>query len=139
VQVFLSAVRRADAVILASPGYHGTLSGMIKNALDYLEDLRADARPYLDGMPVGCVAVAYGWQATTSTLQSLRTTVHALRGWPSPMGAAINASAVVFGPSGEFADDSSLFQLQLVGRQVTEFALLRARWSQVALVTGSPA
>jgi hypothetical protein len=55
------------------------------------------------------------------------------------MGAAINAAAMVFGPSGELADESSLFQLQLVGRQVTEFALLRTRWSQVALATGRTA
>ncbi len=46
-------LRRADAVIIASPGYHGGISGLVKNALDYSEELREDARPYLDGRPVG--------------------------------------------------------------------------------------
>jgi FMN reductase len=34
-QRFVEAVRSADAAIVASPGYHGSMSGMIKNALVY--------------------------------------------------------------------------------------------------------
>ncbi|WP_241255691.1 NADPH-dependent FMN reductase [Candidatus Protofrankia californiensis] len=118
----VEAVREADAVIVASPGYHGAISGMIKNALDYIEDLRDAERPYLDGVPVGCVAVAYGWQATVSTLAGLRATVHALRGWPSPLGAAINVSNRVFDENGECVDDQTRFQLETVARQVVAFA-----------------
>jgi FMN reductase len=44
-------VRGADALVFGSPGYHGTLSGLVKNALDYLEELGRDARPYVDGLP----------------------------------------------------------------------------------------
>jgi FMN reductase len=100
---------------------------MIKNALDYIEDTRTDDRVYLDGMPVGCVAVAYGWQATVSTLHSLRVTVHALRGWPSPLGATVNASSgKIFDETGACTDDSARFQLQTVAKQVVEFAARRA-------------
>jgi FMN reductase len=122
---FLAAVRRADALIVASPGYHGTISGLMKNALDYVEDTRLDTRPYLDGMPVGCIAVAHGWQATVTTLASVRTVVHALRGWPSPLGATVNAAAGVFDAGGELVDDTVRFQLETVGQQVAEFALAR--------------
>ncbi len=122
---FVKSVRAADALIIASPGYHGSMSGMIKNVLDYLEDTNKDDRVYLDGMPVGCIAVSYGWQATVSTLQSIRTTVHALRGWPSPLGATINASGTVFGPDGACLDEGAKFQLETVARQVVEFAVLR--------------
>jgi FMN reductase len=123
---FLGAVRAADALIVASPGYHGSMSGMIKNALDYIEDTRNDARVYLDGIPVGCVAVAYGWQANVSTLHSLRVSVHALRGWPSPLGATINASSgKVFDSARACTDDVARFQLQSVASQVIDFAALR--------------
>ncbi|MGQ0466661.1 MAG: NADPH-dependent FMN reductase [Sporichthyaceae bacterium] len=122
---FVDAIKAADALIVASPGYHGSMSGMIKNVLDYIEDLRAGQRVYLDGMPVGCVAVSYGWQATVTTLQSIRTTVHALRGWPSPLGATINASMKIFDETGACIDDSSRFQLETVAHQVVEFAQLR--------------
>ena len=83
----IEAVREADAIIIATPGYHGGVSGLVKNALDTLEELRADDRPYLDGRAVGCIVTAYGWQAAGSVLTSLRSIVHALRGWPTPFGA----------------------------------------------------
>ena len=122
----VAAVRAADAVLLSSPGSHGAMSGMLKNALDYVEDLAGDDRPYLDGLPVGCIAVAHGWQATVSTLHSLRVTVHALRGWPSPLGATVNASGgAVFDADGEVTDPAARFQLETVAQQVVEFARLR--------------
>jgi FMN reductase len=89
---YLEALRSADAVIVGSPGYHGTLSGLVKTALDYVEQLRGDDRVYFDGLPVGLIATAGGWQAAVSTLHALRTITHSLRGWPTPMGLAINTS-----------------------------------------------
>src|SRR4029079_18118454 len=58
----LAALRECHGIIISSPAYHGSISGLIKNALDYAEELRADARAYLDGIPVGCIASAGGWQ-----------------------------------------------------------------------------
>jgi FMN reductase len=117
-------VRRADGVIIASPGYHGGPSGVVKNALDYLEELRADERPYLDGRSVGVIVCAAGWQATTTTLISLRSMVHALRGWPTPLGVAINSIEAPCDPDGVYREPVRT-QLEILGRQVTEFALLR--------------
>jgi FMN reductase len=93
---YLAAVRSADAVVISSPGYHGTVSGLVKNALDYLEELRTDQRPYLDGRPVGLIAVARGWQAAVSTLTTLRQITHALRGWPAPFGLTVNSAVTTF-------------------------------------------
>lgn len=118
----VEALRGADGVVLASPGYHGTVSGLMKNALDYVEDLRDDERPYLDGRAVGCVGVAYGWQATVSTLQALRSVVHSLRGWPTPLGGAVNSAETQLGPGGECADPKVAAALNMIGTQVTEFA-----------------
>ncbi len=64
----VSALRDADAVVVGSPGYHGAVSGLVKNALDYIEDLREDPRVYLDNTPWGCISCAYGWQAAVGTL-----------------------------------------------------------------------
>lgn len=90
----LDLVRRADGLIVASPGFHGGPSGLIKNALDHLEELREEKRPYLDGRAIGCIVCAAGWQATATTLAALRSTVHALRGWPTPLGVTINSTPV---------------------------------------------
>lgn len=119
---YLEALRTADAVIVGSPGYHGTLSGLVKTALDYVEALSKDERPYLDGLPVGLIATAAGWQAAVSTLQALRTITHALRGWPTPMGAGINATETKFDGAGGASSPAVMNQLRIVAEQVVSFA-----------------
>jgi FMN reductase len=126
---FVDAVRKASGVIIASPGYHGSLSGVVKNALDLLEETAKDARPYLADMPVGLIATAYGWQATGSTIAALRSIVHALRGWPTPFAAAINTQITQFDDQGGVADPAVLEQLCMIGRQVARFAPLVLRTS----------
>jgi len=110
VKDFIESVRQADGLILASPGYHGGMSGLFKNAMDYLEDLREDERPYLHNRAVGCISTAYGWQAAVATLQQLRQITHALRGWPTPMGGAINSLNSKF-------DKLAAFQRRTAGKQ----------------------
>jgi FMN reductase len=128
----VAAVREADGLILASPGYHGSISGLVKNAIDYFEELARDERVYLDGLPVGLIVTAYGWQATGSTLSAMRSIVHALRGWPTPLGAAINTSARPF-QDGQCTDAAVAGQLRTVGGQAARFAgLHRARPNQAA-------
>lgn len=115
-------LRAADGVVLVSPGYHGMVSGFVKNAIDYVEDLRDDPRPYLDGRAVGCVAMARGWQAAVTTLNALRSITHALRGWPTPLGAAVNSAEVTF-DNGQSSSDQVANTLRTIGGQVAEFAL----------------
>jgi len=121
----VEAVRRADGVIIASPGYHGSISGVVKNALDTLEITAKDAAPYFHGRPVGTVVTAYGWQATGSTLSALRAIIHAMRGWPTPFGAALNSTAGLFDESGACKDPKDDWALRTVSEQVVEFASMR--------------
>lgn len=125
----VEAVRQADGLIVAAPGYHGTVSGLVKNALDYLEDLSKDERPYLHGRAVGLIATAYGDQAAMGTLLTLRNITHALRGWPTPMGVTARTYDGIFSPEGECLDDRLRMQLQMVGQQVLEGA---TAWSRGA-------
>jgi FMN reductase len=122
----VKTLRDADAVVVGSPGYHGAISGLVKNALDYIEDLRDDARVYLDNTPWGCISCAYGWQAAVGTLTQLRSIGHALRAWPTPLGVAINSADPIWDPSGELADTEQgravANQLDLLASQVLAFA-----------------
>lgn len=121
----VSALRRADGVIIATPAYHGGLSGLVKNALDFTEDLRSDARVYLEGRAVGCIVCAEGAQAMGSTLASLRAIVHALRGWPTPYGATLNSANRPFGSEDQAADAAAIQACHTVAEQVVEFARMR--------------
>jgi FMN reductase len=121
----IDAFRRCTGIIIASPAYHGSISGLVKNALDYTEDLNADDRVYFDGLAVGCIACAGGWQAAGQTLSALRAIAHALRGWPTPLGVMLNTSLKLFDDAGNCLDLSARFQLETVSRQVVEFAKMR--------------
>jgi FMN reductase len=115
-------VRKADGLIVASPGYHGGVSGLVKNALDLLEDLREDERSYLEGRAVGCIVTAAGWQACGTTLQALRSIVHALRGWPTPYGVMLNTSQAIFDSTGTCTDGKASEQIVTMAGQVVKFA-----------------
>jgi FMN reductase len=120
----VQSLRRADGVIISTPSYHGALSGVIKNALDYVEDMRADARPYFDGRAVGVIVTAFGAQALGTTLVGVRSIVHALRGWPTPFGAALNSQNKPF-ENGLPANRDVETQLETVAGQVVRFAAVQ--------------
>lgn len=121
---FVAAVRQADALVISSPGYHGGVSGVVKNALDLLEDTRADERVYFDRMPVGLIVSAAGWQAGGVTLAALRGVVHAMRGWPTPVGIAINSvEQKPFAADGSLKDAAIADCVALQARQIMEFRL----------------
>lgn len=122
----VEGLRRADGVVIGSPGYHGTVSGLVKNALDYVEDLSKDDRCYFAGLPVGLVATGTGWQGVVATLVTLRAVTHALRGWPTPMGAGINTSTKVFGEGGVVLDEKARFQLETVADEIMAFSQMQA-------------
>ena len=134
---FVEELSRADGIIVASPGYHGSISGLVKNALDYVEDLRDADRSYFDGLAMGCIATGAGWQAIVATIQQLRTVAHSLRAWPTPLGAAINSTLPVFGDDGDVVDERARFQLETVAKEVVTFA--RAFNALEDLEAGAPA
>lgn len=120
----IDAIRRCDGLLIASPGWHGSIAGFIKNALDYLEETAKDRKPYLDGVSVGLIANAYGPQAATNTLATMRCIIHALRGWPTPLGVCVSSVPGLF-VDGKCTDERISNQLEMVGKQVVEFAVAR--------------
>jgi FMN reductase len=49
--------------------------------------------------------------------------VHALRGWPTPLGAALNSAEVSFDAHGVPSDPAAERNLRTIGEQVVQFAL----------------
>ncbi len=122
---FIGTLRSADAIVLASPAYHGGISGLIKNALDYTEEMSGDAAVYFEGRAVGCVASGAGWQGANNTLSALRSVVHSLRGWPTPLGIALNSREPLFDSEGEALKPEIDNQFLIMARQLVEFAATR--------------
>ncbi|GAA2077566.1 NAD(P)H-dependent oxidoreductase [Streptomyces albiaxialis] len=122
----LAALRAADGVLLACPTYHGAMSGLLKNALDHVEDL--------GGRAAGCVAVARNEAAGAPALAGMRAVAQALGAWAVPMGVVVRADAAFDLRDGEDhgTDPRTARRLDIMTEQVLDHARLRAR-------TGSPA
>ncbi|ESQ91011.1 NADPH-dependent FMN reductase [Asticcacaulis benevestitus] len=117
---FLEAIRKADGIVIGTPAYHGGVSALVKNAIDLIADLQSDSRVFLDGRPVGIVVAAGGWQGAGATLSAMRDIVHALRGWPTPIGVAAVSSAV-FDADGQLRDDALARSITSQAHQLTSF------------------
>jgi FMN reductase len=85
IEKFINAFRRADAMIWASPTYHGAVSGVFKNAIDFVEFLADDPMPYLREMPVGLISAN-----SAIPLTSMAAMAQELRGWPAPTQLVIS-------------------------------------------------
>jgi FMN reductase len=122
----IEALRRADGVILSSPCYHGGVSGLVKNAIDYVEEMRADERVYFDGRAIGAIGCGYGYQGPGVVLGQLRAIGHALRGWNVPLGVAVNSAVVKFTADG-CSEDAIGKQIEIMAAQVVQFAQMSLR------------
>ena len=116
-----AALHRCDGVLISSAAYHGSVPGILKNAIDYI-DASDPERPYLTDRAVGTIACAGGWQACGTTLAALRSIVHALRAWPTPLGITINSSEPVFAADGSCMDTDLASKLRSLAAQVVHFA-----------------
>lgn len=85
IERLLAACRSADAMLWATPTYPGTVSGAVKNALDFLELLADDDPPYLSGRVVGLIAVS-----DPRTFGALMNSVQDLRAWLAPTSLAFD-------------------------------------------------
>jgi FMN reductase len=116
------AVAGADAMIWSSPTYQGSISGALKNALDWMILLGDRDPAYLSNKPIGLVATAGGVQGLQS-INAMEFSVRALRGWAVPLMLAVPQSHAVFDADGRLTDEAITNQLHALGAEVTRAAL----------------
>ncbi len=119
---FIEAVRGADALLISTAAYHGTLAGVTKNALDFTQFLARDERPYLDGKVVGLISTAGGDQAAAHTTDAMVHVVHALRGVVAPSMVTIPRARRHADGEGNITDEGYGGRLDRLGRLVVEMA-----------------
>ncbi|MBZ0275694.1 MAG: NAD(P)H-dependent oxidoreductase [Anaerolineae bacterium] len=116
-------MRRADAVIISTAAYNGSLAGVTKNAIDMLNFLpKRDGEAYLHNVPVGLIAVAGGDQAAVNTISVLVQIVHALRGTALPLSVPIHTAESVITPDGRITDAKTAGRLEKLGLLTVEMA-----------------
>ena len=118
----VEALREADAVILGTAAYHGTLAGVTKNALDFVQYLSRDERAYLDGRAIGLIATAGGDLAAARSIDAMVHAAHALRGVVAPLSVAIPQAWRRSDDEGNVTDETYGARLEKLGRLVVELA-----------------
>jgi FMN reductase len=119
---FVRALQRADGLLLSTAAYHGTLAGVTKNALDYLEFLSDHPRPYLLNKPVGLIATAGGDLADVNSINAMVHVVHSLRGLALPLSVPIHNAGKAFDADGQIINDKVRTRLNQLGKLVVEIA-----------------
>jgi NAD(P)H-dependent FMN reductase len=114
IKIVSQHVEWADAFILASPDYHGSMSGTIKNFLDHFwEEFAGKTFGYL------CTSHEKG----LTVMDQMRTAVRQCYGWSMPYGVSIN-SGQDFNASGEIVNSQLSKRLTMLARDLVVYGKL---------------
>ena len=112
-------IREAQGIILATPEYHGSLSGALKNMFDLM------STEEFEGKIVGLVAVAGGHVGAINSLNAMKNICRNLHCWVLPQEVSIAESGRVIADDGSVNDEALEGRLLNLGRQVVKFASLQ--------------
>nr|WP_209311210.1 NAD(P)H-dependent oxidoreductase [Streptomyces spiramenti] len=120
---FRRSVTEAHGIVLATPEYHGGMSGALKNALDLLDF------PHTSGRVFGGIS-ALGGRSNSNALNQLRTSVRWLHGWMLPDQVAI--------PEGRAAHTDGRFHDPVVSARLTALADSLVRATRALVLSPAP-
>ncbi len=115
-------VKRAHGILLGTPEYHGSFSGVLKNALDlmWFEEF--------ENKVVGLIGVSGGRMGAGNALSMLRTVGATLRALVIPNDVSIAQASEAFDENGNLHDPELAARVKAVGHQVTQYA---RHWNSV--------
>jgi FMN reductase len=120
VRRLIGAIREADVLLMSTAAYHGTLAGVTKNALDYVQFLGKEEHPYLEGKVVGLISTAGGEQAAANA--AMVHAVHALRGIVAPLMVGVTKAWQRTDANGDITNDYYGGRLDDLGGLLVELA-----------------
>ena len=113
VEVVAKAVSWADAFIIASPDYHGSMSGALKNFLDHFYEEFA-------GKIFGFIVASH--EKGLTVMDQMRTAVRQCYGWSIPYGVSVNGPQDFTG--GELVNARLSKRMQMMARDLVVYGKL---------------
>ncbi len=113
-------MKSSQGLILATPEYHGSFSGVLKNAMDLM------GFDEFEGKMIGLIGVSGGSIGGLYALNSLRLIGRALHAWVVPEQVAIPEAWKAFDSDGKPKDEHLAKRLTSVGKTVARFAFLHS-------------
>lgn len=107
VLAFQALLLECDAFFLSSPEYHGTMSGVMKNTMDWMYD------KHVGGKVFGLMSTLGGVR-NSNTLNHMRIALRWLHGWPVPEQLAVGHVKEAFDDNGQLVDEALKGRLQSV-------------------------
>jgi chromate reductase, NAD(P)H dehydrogenase (quinone) len=112
------AIRDADGVLLGCPEYNHSVTGVLKNAIDWAS--RPPGKSHLSGKPVALVGATPGRGATVRAQAVVRQSLHPLRCWVLPgHEIALAGAAGLFDEEGRLTDEKTA---EVLARMLGAFA-----------------
>lgn len=106
-------VRNADGLLLVTPEYHGSISGVLKNALDLM------GFEELSGKMTGVISIL-GGQSNSNALNDLRIILRWVHAWTIPEQVAIGQAWKAFDDNGHLVDEKLSLRLDEFARSLVE-------------------
>lgn len=105
----------ADGFIICTPEYHGTISGLLKNQLDWL------SFDQFSGKPVGILSTL-GGQANSNALNHLRLSLRWVHALVIQDQIALPSAKHAWTEEGEFVDEALQGRMDKMGANLVEMA-----------------
>lgn len=116
VEMLNGSLQETDAILLGTPMYHGSYSGVLKNAIDHC------GFDEFENKTVGLLAVAGGSFPITA-IEHLRSVCRALNAWVLPYEAAVPRVSDA-AEDGQITDEKSENRLLTLGIRAVEYAVI---------------
>ena len=111
-------IKSSHGIIIGTPEYHGSFTGVLKNALDFMSFKE------FEGKMLGLIGISGGEMGAATALNSLRFIGRSLHAWVIPHQALIPNAWKYYDASGRLIDLSLADRVSEVGKQVARFSFL---------------
>ncbi|MGH1521913.1 MAG: NADPH-dependent FMN reductase [Nitrosopumilus sp.] len=121
-------VKWADAFVLASPDYHGSMSGVMKNFLDFFWSDFA-------GKTFGYICASH--EKGLTVMDQMRTAIRQCYGWSMPYGISVNSDHD-FDQQGKIINESILSRIETTARDLVVYGSLITNQYNIDLQSEEP-
>ena len=126
IERLIESARWADGMLWASPGYHGSLSGAVKNALDFIQFLANHPPSFLYGKTVGVITTSAGSIASVNAVTQLNQVAHGLRAQVVPLAVPITGIGRAI-PEDTLVDEQFLQRLDMLVKELLSLSASSAQ------------
>ena len=115
VKAFQELAISSDAFVLSSPEYHGTMSGVMKNSLDWLYSKHTSGKVF-------SLMCTLGGQASNNTLNHMRIAARWIHGWVTPEQVAVPHIKEAFDEDGNLLDENIAERVESMAISLVDMA-----------------